>query len=187
MNGKFAPPTGRALLILGQDVASVDAYMASVHTAPGGVAAYTSLKELEGLAEVADAGAGPQYLDYLADKYRNSTLSVGLSLVDYLDAINNSEADAQIDTLLDTLAAYNRPVFLRFGDEFDSAANHYDPAVFVAAWQYFYARMETKGVTNVALVWQSAALCAGTFDGHPLEAWYPGDAYVDWVGLSYFA
>jgi len=36
------------------------------------------------------------------------------------------------------------------------------------------------------MFWQGAANCDGTFEGHPISAWYPDDEYVDWVSLSYF-
>jgi beta-mannanase len=33
---------------------------------------------------------------------------------------------------------------------------------------------------------ESSSYCGGKYGGYSLEAWYPGDQYVDWVGLSYF-
>lgn len=39
-------------------------------------------------------------------------------------------------------------------------------------------------VTNVALVWHSAAFA--THEGRPFEEWYPGDDVVDWVAVSWF-
>ncbi len=187
LTGKFAPPTGRTLFIIGQDNDTITDYLAAVDLpAPGGVTGYTSLERLEGLASAADYGAGTIHLDAAANQNPDSALILGLYLVDYLDEINDGEVDDRIDRLLMLLAGYERPVYLRFGYEFDGNWNHYDPEAFVAAWVRFYDRMMAQNVTNVAMVWQSATACVGRYTNAPLDAWYPGDHYVDWVGVSWF-
>ena len=90
-------------------------------------------------------------------------------------------SDTKIDALLDKLASYNRPVFLRLGYGFDDPANKYEPDVYVSAWKKFHERIQARDITNVALVWESAALCGGS----SLEDWYPGDEFVDWIGARY--
>ena len=183
----FLPPDGQTLLIIGQDTASIDVYVQALDQTPGGVTGYTSLAQLEGLTSVAEYGSGPHHLDYLAETYPASALVVGLYLVDTLPAINNGQADQQITRLLDILGGYARPVFLRFGYEFDGPWNHYEPEAFKAAWIYFHTKMAEQGIDNVAMVWQSATACNGTYGDRPIEDWYPGDEVVDWVGFSYFA
>ena len=155
--GKFAPPSGKALLLVGQDKESVDAYFDATVTPPGGIAVIIDLQ----LGNIED-------LDYLAGKFPNSVLSVGVDLKDL-------PTDEQIDTLLDTLSAYNRPVFLRLGFGADDAADEY-----VSAWKMFYERIQTKGSLNVALVWESASC-----DVPNIEDFYPGDESVDWIGANY--
>jgi oligosaccharide reducing-end xylanase len=167
--GKFAPITGRALFLVGPDAEGVNAYFEKLVTAPGGVNFELSLQSLD-----------LESLDALARKYPNSTLSIGLSLDGYA-----ADADAQVDELLDALAAYPRPVFLRIEPEFDLAANGLGPDEYVAAWKTFHNEIQVRGSANVALVWHSAADCESPFGGHPLEDWYPGDEYVDWVAVSY--
>jgi hypothetical protein len=170
VTGKFAPPTGRTLLLVGQDKKSADAYFDATVTPPGGVAVNIDL-QLKGIKD----------LDYLANKYLKSTLSVGVDLKGVLDSVAEGKSDAKIDALLDALTAYNRPVFVRLGYGFNDPANKYVPDVYVSAWKKFHERIQAKGSTNVALVWQSASSC----DESPLVNWYPGDEYVDWVGASY--
>lgn len=182
----FVPPEGKILLIVGQDADTFDQYEQTVQEIPGGFTEYTSLQNLEGVQTPTDYGSGKLYLDYLAARYPNSAIALGLYVVDYLNSINQGNADGNIGKLLDYLTAYNRPVFLRFGYEFDGNWNHYTPAEYKQAWIYFYDQLQSKGVKNVAMVWQSAAYCDGTYGGNLIEAWYPGDEYVDWVGLSYF-
>ncbi len=169
VDGKFAPPAGRALLFVGQDADDIDAYFDATVSAPGGVAMDTSLR-MDGMEK----------LDYLAEKYPNSALSVGVDLRGELDIIADGMADTEIDALLDKLTSYNRPVFLRLGFGFDDLANKYEPAVYVSAWKKFHERIQARGITNVALVWQPAA--CGNF---PLTDWYPGDELVDWIGARY--
>ena len=164
ISGKFAPPTGHALLLVGEDAESVDAYFDSTVTAPGGVAVNISLD----LQDIED-------LNYLAEKYPKSTLSVGVDLKDSINDIAAGSAESKIDALLDMLAAYNRPVFLRLGYEFDDA-----PDAYASAWKKFHERIQAKGSTNVALVWQS-----NSCEESNLADWYPGDELVDWVGASY--
>ena len=184
---KFAPPPGRTLFIIGQDNDTIGEYMEAVPSPnPGGVTSYTSLDRLEGLTSMTDYGAGTVFLDELAGSHPESVIALGLYLVDYLPAIPSGQADHKIDTLLDLLASYQRPVFLRFGYEFDGNWNHYDPEEYKQAWIYFRNRMQARGVTNIAMVWQSAAYCDGTYQQKPIEAWYPGDEYVDWMALSFF-
>jgi beta-mannanase len=143
-------------------------------TAPGGVSIELSLKKLD-----------IKTLDTLAKKFPKSAVSVGLNLAGLADAVAAGKADKEIDQLLAALAAYQRPVYLRFGVEFDGSKNKLEPGSYVAAWKYFHNRMQAQGVKNVALVWQSAAACDNTFGGFPVADWFPGDEFVDWVALSY--
>src|SRR6185369_3450372 len=104
-----------------------------------------------------------------------STLSIGVDLKDSLNDVAAGNSDAKIDALLDTLTSYNRPIFLHLGYELDDA-----PDVYVSAWKKFHERIQVKGSTNVALVWESA-LC----EESNVADWYPGDEFVDWVEISY--
>ncbi|HET9906924.1 MAG TPA: glycosyl hydrolase, partial [Anaerolineales bacterium] len=169
VNGKFAPPTGRALLLVGQDAKSIDSYFDATVTAPGGIAVNTSL-QLEGLED----------LNYLAGKYLKSALSVGVDLNDSIHDVAAGNADANIDAMLDALNAHNRPVFIRLGYGFDDPAKAYASDVYVSAWKRFYERIQAKGSQNFALVWESTS-CEET----KIADWYPGDEFVDWIGLPY--
>lgn len=169
INGKFAPPTGHALLIVGWDVKSVDSYFDATVTAPGGVAVNIDL-QLNGI----------QDLDYLTGKFPKSTLSIGVDLKGVIDDVAAGSADAKIDALLDALISYNRPVFLRLEYGFDDPANKYVPDVYVSAWKRFHERIQAKGSMNVALLWQSVYCGESSFID-----WYPGDKFVDWVGVDY--
>jgi oligosaccharide reducing-end xylanase len=169
VNGKFAPETGKALLLIGQDKTSVDGYFDATVTAPGGVAANIRLQTGDN-----------KDVDYLAGKYPKSALSIGVDLKGVVGDVASGKLDAKIDALLDKLDSYNRPVFVRLGYGFDDPANKYAPDVYVSAWKKFHERIQAKGSLNVALVWESTAC-----DESNLADFYPGDEVVDWVEFSY--
>ncbi len=169
VNGTFAPPTGRALLLVGQDAKSVDAYFDATVTAPGGLAVNTSL-QMNGMDD----------LHYLAGKYPKSALSVGIDLKDSINDVAAGNADEKIGVLLDALITYDRPVFIRLGYGFDDPMKAYAPEVYVSAWKKFHERIRAKGSQHFALVWDSA-----TCEVSRIEDWYPGDEFVDWISISY--
>jgi hypothetical protein len=169
VNGKFAPPTGKALLLVGQDKESVDAYFDATVTAPGGVAVNTNL-QLNGIED----------LDYLAGKYPNSAVSVGVDLKGIVAEVADGKANEKIDALLDMLTSYNRPIFLRLGHGFDDPANGYAPDVYVSAWKNFEKRMQAKGSLNGSLMWEVASCEISN-----IADYYPGDELIDWIGTNY--
>jgi Glycosyl hydrolase family 26 len=63
-----------------------------------------------------------------------------------------------------------------------SGVNGNTPADYVAAYRHIHDLFLGEGVTNVIWVWSPAAL--DTAVQSDLAGLYPGDAYVDWVGLS---
>ncbi len=184
--GSSVAPAGRVRLFVGQDLTTIDDYAAAV-APPSGVVSYTSLAGLEGLSSSSDTGGGPMYLDRLAATYPDAPIALGLYLVNELDSINSGALDAQITTLGVTLARYPVPVLLRAGYEFDAPWSHYDPDAYKRAFVRIRSGIRAAGATRVELVWQSAASCGPTYDGAPVDSWYPGDDAVDLVACSYFA
>ena len=164
VNGKFLPPVGKALLIIGPDPASAAAYFDTTVAAPGGVNLTLDL-QLNGLAEI----------QALAATFPKSTLSVHLETKDAMAAVAEGSADTQIAALLTELSAFERPVFLHLPYRSDMV-----PDVYVAAWKEIAAQRQTLGAQNVALVWGADAC-----DETDPTAWYPGDDLVDWLGGRY--
>ncbi len=167
--GRFAPATGKALLLVGQNAEDIDAYFRATVTAPGGIAMNTSLD----LQDIDD-------LNYLADKYPKSVLSVGVDLKSSIQSVAEGKADAKIDALLDLLSTFNRPVLLRLAYGFDDPANAYTPEAYVSAWKKFHQQIQSKGSENVALVWESTSC-----EESSIAEFYPGDEFVDWIGVPY--
>lgn len=112
---------------------------------------------------------------------------------DPLQAILSGSQDAIINDFALKAKAYGKPFFLRFAHEMNG--NWYDwsgaltgarPDKYVAAWQYVWNKFQLAGATNAIWVWCPNA------DSVPAESWnalgnyYPGDAYVDWVGVDFY-
>jgi Glycosyl hydrolase family 26 len=68
----------------------------------------------------------------------------------------------------------------------DGPWNRYEPEAYKNAYRRIVDVLRTSGVKNFATVWQSATSSFGTFGNRSIWDWWPGDAYVDWAGLSYF-
>jgi beta-mannanase len=54
-------------------------------------------------------------------------------------------------------------------------------SAYVAAWRHIWTVFHQAGATNAAFVWCPNV---GEFGGQAWTDWYPGSAYVDWVGLD---
>ncbi|WP_432100942.1 endo-1,3-beta-xylanase [Streptomyces sp. WAC 04229] len=104
---------------------------------------------------------------------------------------------AKVDEMINRFKSYDRDILLRIGYEFDGPWNCYNSEFYKDAFRYIKGRVDALGATRVATVWQSAAWPVNTHPDHPewnyvvtdpghLDDWYPGDQYVDWVGLSSF-
>jgi hypothetical protein len=55
-------------------------------------------------------------------------------------------------------------------------------AQFIASWRHVYEMFQEEGATNAAFVW-CPTLWNGPGGLSP-DTWYPGDAYVDWLGID---
>lgn len=93
--------------------------------------------------------------------------------------------DASIDGQARALKALRTPTFFRFTWEFDT---RYPGPVGVrahkAAWRHVVRRFRAVGATNVAFVWCPSWLA---FGNGRAAAFYPGDTYVDWIGVDGYA
>ena len=103
---------------------------------------------------------------------------------DILSKADKGEYDPVIKQFSAWAKETDRPVYLRIGYEFDGDHNQMEPADYVKAYRRIVDILRAEGADNIAFVWHSYA--APTYKDYPLSAWYPGDAYVDWVGISLF-
>ena len=91
--------------------------------------------------------------------------------------------DPYIEKFADHLAAYDHPVFLRFAHEFDnpqypwSKAGGNTPEEFKSAWVHVFNILKKRGAHEVMMVWNP-------WSSEGMENFYPGDRYVDWIGVT---
>ena len=181
-DARFMPPDGKTLLIVGQYKEAIDTYVEELGHTPAGLMVYTSVQRAEGIYDAFDHGGGAQYLQYEVEKYPNTVMQVGLYMVDVLQDIVNGAYDNNLEKIGTWIKNTNRPVYLRIGYEFDGPHNHYAPELYVRAYRYITDKFQSMGVNNISYVWHSYA----NYTKRPIIDWYPGDEYVDWVGISYF-
>ncbi len=200
---KFEPQKG-TLLFIGQEMEAIgglddynDGYLDHFER-PAGFTMYTNIapgdssfgyiqKGLDGIWESDDWGDSPSHLDRQINDsdFENMALAVGLSIVNHEGRIAKGEHDEYIKKLGDYYKSLApRPIYLRIGYEFDGAWNHYAKEDYKSAFRRIRDIFESRGVDNVAYVWQSTGW-GSNYD--ELGEYYPGDAYVDWCGYSHFA
>lgn len=105
-----------------------------------------------------------------------------------LQNIINGHFDTYITAWAQASKAWGHPYFLRFAHEMNGNWNPWSeqvngnkPGQFVQAWRHVHDIFTAQGVTNVTWVWTpNIDFSTGT----PLRELYPGDGYVDWVGMS---
>jgi hypothetical protein len=119
-------------------------------------------------------------------QFPNTIPQVGLKLLDEnkkdltLEVLRGNY-DSDLNLLVLAFKELKIPIFLRIGYEFDKKGK-YNPENFVNAWKHIVDKFRESNVNNVATVW-----CACPFKGtEPVEPYYPGTDYVDWIGVDVF-
>lgn len=89
-----------------------------------------------------------------------------------------------INSLMSLLAQNNDiPIFLRIGAEVNVWTNKADPTQFIEAFRKIASAAKSLG-GNIATVW--SIMHTSEWSTNPND-YYPGDEYVDWVGISAYA
>lgn len=210
---KYLPPTGKRMLVIGQDLGSIQNYVSSGYfPTPSGVTSYVDFYNLAnpsayypfgGLGEKLDGtvasdidwGAGPLNTHNAALGYPNSILVFGLSMTeDYapngLTKIANGDYDAEITRLANFIKDKKKPVFVRIGYEFDGHWNtgYSNTTNYKNAYKRIVDIIRPIA-PNFVSVWQA---CTSPIDDiiegyhEDISTWYPGDDYVDWMAYSWF-
>ena len=187
---KFVPKTDKTLLIMGQTSERIEEYMDHCmdRPIPGGWAAYWGITEFAGVTKKHKNETGSsQHHQMLVDRFPNTVIQSGLWMVGKWDIARKAkygEYDHVLRKYCKWAKSVSRPIYLRIGYEFDGIHNELEPSDYVGAYRHIVDLMRKEGVENVAFVWHSYA--AAPYKDYSLSAWYPGDEYVDWVGISVF-
>ena len=122
---------------------------------------------------------------WLIDQYADGQRAIHVALNFVGESATSAQVaagsyDANISATLTYLAGLKGPVFLRIGAEMNLWETN--PTNFITAYRRI-ADMARRTAPNVALVWSPNYV--GSW-GSDISATYPGDAYVDWVGVSLY-
>lgn len=117
------------------------------------------------------------YLRFLSSE--GKYVQIALEPNNGLDSVSDNETLWQ---LADDLRDCGAKVFLRFASEMngDWVAYHGDPEKYIEKWR-LVTRVMRERAPNVAMVWCPYALPLGN-----IQDYYPGDEWVDWVGVNMY-
>lgn len=187
---RFVPPAGKTLLIMGQTIEDIDDYMTSFpdKPVPGGWSAYWGIPEFKGITDTHKNETGSSHNHQtLVERFPNTVIQSAMWMVGTWDVAKNT-ARGNYDVVIKQYSTWakstDRPIYLRIGYEFDGPHNALEPDDYVKAYRHVVDLMRAEGVDNVAFVWHSYIFAP--YKNYPLSSWYPGDEYVDWVGVSLF-
>lgn len=94
--------------------------------------------------------------------------------------------DIYLRAYADSVRDFGHPVVIGFGHEMNASWYSWGygivpPSVFVAAWRHIVNLFKAQGADNVTWLWTLQADQPGT---GPIEDWWPGTGYVNWVGID---
>lgn len=100
--------------------------------------------------------------------------------------IADGSQDDYIRDFADGVREANTPVALSFGHEMNGGwypwgTKKTKAADFVKAWRHIHDLFQERGATNVIWTWSPNVI--NPVPAVKLKPYWPGDAYVDWVGL----
>jgi hypothetical protein len=94
-----------------------------------------------------------------------------------LDSVRD---DSYLRGFARSASASGIPIFIRFAGEFNGDWTRYsgDPAKYIEKWR-LVRRVMREEAPNVAMAW-----VPNVIPEEKIDAYYPGDDYVDWVGVN---
>jgi RTX calcium-binding nonapeptide repeat (4 copies)/Glycosyl hydrolase family 26 len=96
--------------------------------------------------------------------------------------IASGAVDPAIAARADAIKAWGKPVYLTFHHEPENDTTVFgSPSDYIAAFRHVVDVFRARGVTNVAWAW---TMMGWSFQDGSAAAFYPGDAYVDFVGVD---
>ncbi|HEX9066464.1 MAG TPA: glycosyl hydrolase [Streptosporangiaceae bacterium] len=109
-----------------------------------------------------------------------------------LRKIANRADDAKIRAYADAVKAFGYCIVISFGHEMNGWWYRWGrpwntPATFIKAWRHVHDLFVQAGATNVIWSWDPSHQydqVTPTKIATPASEWYPGNDYVDWIGLD---
>ncbi|MFA4906591.1 MAG: glycosyl hydrolase [Candidatus Margulisiibacteriota bacterium] len=110
-----------------------------------------------------------------------------------LEAIASGSYESYVRGFIQAAKNWGKPILLRFGHEMNGNWYPWDgfnngaasgPEKYKRAWIYIYNVREELKADNISLVWCVNNTNLPVTSWNTIEAYYPGDQYVDWVGMD---
>jgi mannan endo-1,4-beta-mannosidase len=103
-----------------------------------------------------------------------------------LAALAAGQYDSYITWYAKQVRAYGHRVIIGFGHEMNGswyswAWQHTAPQLWIAAWRHMVEVFRAADATNVTWMWTITRNAPST---GPIQDWWPGAAYVNWVGID---
>lgn len=104
-----------------------------------------------------------------------------------LAKITDGSYDAYLRAYAASVRAFRARIIISFGHEMNGpwwtwSAGRQSPAGFVAAWRHIHHVFTAAGASNVIWCWNPNVVSGPQVA--TLAPWWPGTAYVDWIGLD---
>jgi mannan endo-1,4-beta-mannosidase len=179
MSGLLDPTGGKFFGVEAQDapaLAPVNAFAASAGRKPDIIGQYVAWgSSFDAQAVTAAWSYGAMY--YIAWEPYDTTAA----------AIAGGQSDRYITKFADAVRTLNLPVAISFGHEMNGnwypwGTGQTSASAFVAAWRHIHNLFIQAGASNVIWVWNPNVV--NPVPQVQLEPYWPGDAYVDWVGIT---
>lgn len=148
------------------------------------------------------AGVAPSVLEYYADfgdSFDVNRAGIALTaravpLLQWnpwkatLSAIAAGKYDAYLLRFASSVRRFRCPLLLSFAHEMNGnwyrwGYEHVTPAAYIAAWRHIHTVLTKAGARNITWLWTVNRESARKVVS-PLRLWWPGRAYVDWVGIN---
>jgi hypothetical protein len=133
-------------------------------------------------------GEKAENLNQLLDHIGDVPLLIMLRLTNkHMKQIANGEANFALDTLAMTLKDHKNTIYLAVGYEVNNPRYALSISNYLKAHRILVERLRASDLQNVAYGWHLFGMKAMEEALQiPIESCYPGDDYVDWLGLSVY-
>ncbi len=107
-----------------------------------------------------------------------------------MQSIAAGQSDSYLSSYAQQVRAYGYPVIMSFAPEANGwwypwGWRKTSPADWVAAWRHVVTVFRQQGATNVTWLWtMNRSVNRGLSRMGPVADYWPGAAYVDWVGID---
>jgi len=125
-----------------------------------------------------------EYTLYTTDMINNKEKDITLEILE-------GKYDDYLNHLAESFNKYDFPVLFRINNEMNGAWVLYssyfvgkDTDLYIDCWRYIYNKFKEQGVDNLIYVWNPNELSFPNFSYNHYLSYYPGDEYVDVVGLT---